>query len=118
MPLWKVGFWNGEFWNGQFWSAWLRRQRPHTRAVHRLPLFGQWTVLTFSLPPAICMARSCGVLHRDLKLENLMLTKHDSSLRVIDFGLAHQYAMQEDGKTPKVSIARLCVGGRVVEMGR
>eukprot|EP00962_Isochrysis_galbana_P012364 scaffold3498_cov112-Isochrysis_galbana.AAC.4 len=58
------------------------------------------------------MACSCGVLHRDLKLENLMLTKHDSSLRVIDFGLAHQYGMQEDGKTPKVKSVRLVEGGK------
>lgn len=41
-----------------------------------------------------------------------MLTKHDSSLRVIDFGLAHQYGMQEDGKTPKVKSVRLVGGGK------
>mmetsp|Transcript_23675 Transcript_23675/g.65481 ORF Transcript_23675/g.65481 Transcript_23675/m.65481 type:complete len:315 (+) Transcript_23675:648-1592(+) len=41
-----------------------------------------------------------------------MLTAHDASLRVIDFGLAHQYAMQEDGKTPKVEMLYHCCGSR------
>lgn len=52
----------------------------------------------------------CGVLHRDLKLENLMLTA-DASLRVIDFGLAHQYATREDG-THKVEALYHCCGSR------
>jgi serine/threonine protein kinase len=52
-------------------------------------------------------------LHRDLKLENLMLTKNESSLRVIDFGLAHQYPMQEDGKTPQVKKESLWGGKRL-----
>jgi len=73
-------------------------ERRHTLGEKECKKY-MWQLLS-----AVEHIHKCGVLHRDLKLENLMLTTQDASLRVIDFGLAHQYAMREDGKTPKVRL--------------
>lgn len=44
--------------------------------------------LTAQLLDALCYLHSQGIAHRDLKLENLMLTPDSHHLKVIDFGLA------------------------------
>ena len=40
---------------------------------------------------------SCGIAHRDLKLENVLLDFTEQELKIIDFGLAHAYRPRADG---------------------
>jgi len=50
---------------------------------------------------------SVGIVHRDLKLENVMLTDK-GHVRIIDFGLAHQYSMGDDGTYKERPLSRCC----------
>lgn len=45
----------------------------------------------------LAYVHSVGVVHRDLKLENVLLTK-DKIVKIIDFGLSHVYSRHPDGK--------------------
>mmetsp|Transcript_19442 Transcript_19442/g.41900 ORF Transcript_19442/g.41900 Transcript_19442/m.41900 type:complete len:420 (-) Transcript_19442:385-1644(-) len=49
-----------------------------------------------------------GVLHRDLKLENIMLCKDMKQLRIIDFGLAHQFQRRADGTVVHIPLKHCC----------
>lgn len=49
---------------------------------------------------ALCHLHSHGVIHRDLKLENILLT-HDNQVKVIDFGIAHLLSEKHPDKTKK-----------------
>ena len=47
---------------------------------------------------AIAFCHSKGVMHRDVKLENVMLCADDPhAVRLIDFGLAHQMKLDDEG---------------------
>lgn len=55
-----------------------------------------------ALTDAVQHCHSVGVVHRDLKLENVMLDADDPrGIRVIDFGLAVQCKLAEDGSIDK-----------------
>eukprot|EP00308_Calcidiscus_leptoporus_P012101 CAMPEP_0119400782 /NCGR_PEP_ID=MMETSP1334-20130426/142039_1 /TAXON_ID=127549 /ORGANISM="Calcidiscus leptoporus, Strain RCC1130" /LENGTH=421 /DNA_ID=CAMNT_0007424691 /DNA_START=110 /DNA_END=1375 /DNA_ORIENTATION=+ len=51
---------------------------------------------------------SVGVIHRDLKLENLMLTHGGTALRIIDFGLAHEYLPLTTGGFAEFPLHKRC----------
>lgn len=53
------------------------------------PLFSQ-------MVSAVAAAHSAGVAHRDLKLENFVLSRSDE-VKLIDFGLSHLYELDETG---------------------
>jgi len=50
---------------------------------------------------------SMGVVHRDLKLENVLLTK-DKVVKIIDFGLSHVYRRDSDGKVINETLKEVC----------
>jgi len=50
-----------------------------------------------------------GIVHRDLKLENILCTA-DGTLKVIDFGLSHHYKIDADGNIVDNRKLRECVG--------
>ena len=54
---------------------------------------------------------SCGVAHRDLKLENALLTE-DGVVKVIDFGLSHLYSKGEHGGYDRSVPLREVTGSR------
>lgn len=45
----------------------------------------------------VTFMHSCGVAHRDLKLENLLLDRPDGDVKICDFGLAHVYDSTRTG---------------------
>jgi len=59
------------------------------------------------LMSAVAYMHSQGVVHRDLKLENVLLDAKDNC-KVCDFGLAHMYDMTKDGKPILVTLQEVC----------
>ena len=51
---------------------------------------------------ALCHLHTHGIIHRDLKLENILVTK-EGNIKVIDFGIA-QLLSEQDGKAPQYRI--------------
>jgi len=75
------------------------------------PLFGQ-------LCDSVRAAHSLGIAHRDLKLENVLLVSEIETTRpalegpqrikLIDWGLAHQHALEEDGRVIPETLHSRC----------
>jgi serine/threonine protein kinase len=59
------------------------------------------------LMSAVSFMHSQGIVHRDLKLENVLLDGQDCC-KVCDFGLAHMYEMGKDSKPIVVKLHEVC----------
>ena len=51
---------------------------------------------------------SLGVVHRDLKLENLLLDAPNGNVKICDFGLAHVFKQRSDGSFATNKLTRCC----------
>ncbi len=54
----------------------------------KLPI-GYAVRLALQVADGLATAHSQGIIHRDIKPENVMLTQTDSTVKIMDFGLAH-----------------------------
>ncbi|NGX57954.1 MAG: Serine/threonine-protein kinase PrkC, partial [Chlamydiae bacterium] len=59
--------------------------------------------ISLQIAYAICHLHSHGVIHRDLKLENILVTK-EGQVKVIDFGIAQLLDEQQPGRRPRRQI--------------
>ena len=59
------------------------------------------------LMSAVQHMHALGVVHRDLKLENVLLDRNNVC-KVCDFGLAHQYELKEGGKVQVTVLREVC----------
>ena len=100
VPIYEVGphedgiFIAMELIEGETLGAWLKRERRPLRDVlDKMIQAGN----------GLSAAHRAGILHRDFKLENVMVGRKDGRARVMDFGLAR--AMKDDGddELPPVS---------------
>ena len=84
-------------------------QKPSKHERQRL--FGE-------LLSAVAYLHKRGIIHNDLKLENIMVTRADATLKLIDFGLADtsaHYALKSLGCTPRYASPELRERSREVD---
>lgn len=67
----------------------------------------QVTVLAYNLLCAVKYLHSCNIIHRDLKLENILVSSH-LEVQICDFGLARSLEVKPDVKRMKRSLSSAC----------
>ena len=67
----------------------------------------QTSVLAYNLICAVKYLHSCNVIHRDLKLENILVTSH-MEVKICDFGLARTLEAQSNPNKMKRSLSTAC----------
>jgi serine/threonine protein kinase len=67
----------------------------------------QTTVLAYNLLCAVKFLHSCNIIHRDLKLENILVTSH-MEVKICDFGLARSLEAQPAANKMKRSLSSAC----------
>lgn len=69
------------------------------RRDNKVPLERARSIIV-KLAEALRYLHQLGIVHRDLKLENVMMAEHSDSPKLIDFGLARVLAPQEKCEEP------------------